>query len=388
MSGRVLLIIMDGCGIGAMPDSALYGDEDPKSATLQHVAEAVDGLNAPTLTSLGLGRIASIQGAPPVSRPKGAFGKLSELSMGKDSVTGHWEMMGIVSETPFPTYPKGFPPDLMVEFETAIGLRTLGNYPASGTDIIKKLGEEHCRTGFPIVYTSADSVFQIAAHESIVPVSELYKMCETARKLLSPPHNVQRVIARPFVGAHPAGFKRTENRKDYPLAPVEPNVLTVLNDSGVKCDAIGVIGEFFPTGYFRNFQRTRSNQAHMDAILTAVKSSDFQFLFANCEDFDMLYGHRNDPIGFSKAITEFDRALADVLAVIHDDDLLIISADHGNDPLTLSTDHSRELVPLLICGKSVRRGEDLGVRSTFADIGASVCAALNVKWNGPGTSFI
>jgi phosphopentomutase len=360
---RVLLIVMDGCGVGAMPDAAAYGAADPVSATLPHVAAAVGGLHLPTLQRLGLGNIAPILGVAPSPNAIGGWGRLAEASAGKDSVTGHWEMMGITTKTPFPTYPHGFPPALIAEFEDKIGRGTLGNIASSGTAILTQLGQEHIAMGKPIVYTSADSVFQVAAHERIVPLEELYAICETARALLTAPNNVQRVIARPFLGDAP-NFQRTENRRDYPLPPPEPNFLTTLADAGKTTYAIGVVADLFPRACFARAERTQSNAASFAAILEAVQNGSDDFLFANCEDFDMLYGHRNDPVGFARALEAFDAALATLLDALRPDDLLLLTADHGNDPTTVSTDHSREYVPLLVYGIGFRG--DLETLPAFA----------------------
>lgn len=384
MAGRVVLIVLDGCGVGAMPDAVQYGGDDALSATLPHVADAAGGLDLPALASLGLGRIAPIRGVPAAGPVKGAYGRMAERSAGKDSVTGHWEMMGIVSERPFPTYPSGFPSSLVATFERQIGRETLGNKPASGTEIIKELGEEHVRTGKPILYTSADSVFQLAAHEDVVPLAELYRICEVARRLLVAPHNVQRVIARPFAGADAASFRRTGNRRDFPLAPLADNVLSALAAAGVRVHGIGVVADLFPHSYFTAWKRTQSNAEHLSAIRQTLDEGGFDFLFANCEDFDMLYGHRNDPAGFARALVDFDAALARIIASLEPDDLLLLTADHGNDPTTPSTDHSREFVPILAFGGGVGAGQDLGTRAAFADIGATIMAHLGVAWNGPG----
>ncbi len=364
---RAILIVMDGCGVGAMPDAANYRATDSLSATLPHVADAAaHGLHLPTLERLGLGNIAPILGVAPIPNATGGWGRIAEASAGKDSVTGHWEMMGIVTPTPFPTYPHGFPAVLMAEFEARVGRGTLGNVASSGTAILTQLGLEHMQTGKPIVYTSADSVFQIAAHESIVPLETLYGMCETAREMLVAPDNVQRVIARPFAGDSPDSFRRTENRRDYPLPPPEPNFLTQLADAGKTAYAIGVVADLFPRAYFARAARTQTNAASLAAILAAIQNGSEDFVFANCEDFDMLYGHRNDPDGFARALEAFDAALSGILAVLRPSDLLLITADHGNDPTTASTDHSREYVPLLVCGGEF--SGDLGTRPTFADV--------------------
>ena len=372
---RVILIVLDGCGVGALPDAAAYGTVDPGSATLPHVAEAVGGLTLPALQRLGLGNIAAIQGVAPEPNADGGWGRMAEASAGKDSVTGHWEMMEIVTEVPFPTYPDGFPHQIIQEFEARIGRGTLGNMASSGTAILTALGEEHIKTGKPIVYTSADSVFQVAAHEAVVPLGELYAMCEAARVLLVAPNNVQRVIARPFTGDGPETFRRTENRRDFPLPPPEPNFLTALADAGKTAHAVGVVADLFPRRYFARAERTGSNPAALAAILDAVRHGGEDFLFANCEDFDMLYGHRNDPHGFARTLEAFDAALAGIIDALRPNDLLILTADHGNDPTTPSTDHSREYVPLLVYGDAL--SGDLGTRPAFADV-----SQIAEKWLG------
>jgi len=371
---RVIIIVLDGCGVGAMPDAAAYGPEDAGSATLPHVAEAVGGLTLPTLARLGLGNVTAIKGVPP-QVGAGGWGRLAEASAGKDSVTGHWEMMGILTETPFPTYPHGFPPDVITAFETAIGRPVLGNVAASGTDILDRLGAEHQATGRPIVYTSADSVFQVAAHEEVVPLETLYQWCADARAQLTAPNAVQRVIARPFVGS-PGAWTRTEHRRDFPLPPPTPNLLTVLQNAGKTAHAIGVVADLFPRDLFAQANRTQSTPAHLAAILDAVQNGHDDLIFANCEDFDMLYGHRNDPAGFARCLEAFDAGLAVIVNALRPDDLLLITADHGNDPTTASTDHSREYVPLLTLGGE--RVGDLGTQATFAEIASMAAAWLGV----------
>lgn len=387
MIRRVILVIMDGCGVGAAPDAAQYGDfgvNEPN--TLAHLAEAAGGLHLPNLQRLGLGNILSLKGVPPVSQPLAAFGKMQERSAGKDTVTGHWEMMGVITEQPFPTYPQGFPPEVIEPFERAIGTRILGNYPASGTEIIKQLGEEHLRTGYPIVYTSADSVFQIAAHEEVIPLERLYEMCRIAREILKPPHHVQRVIARPFVGTDASSFKRTENRRDFPLPPPY-NLIDQLAEAGRKVYGIGVIGQVFAERGFAHSVRTGNNAEHLQATLEAMEQSA-DFIFANFEDFDMLYGHRNDPQGFAKALEAFDAGLEQIFRHMRSDDLLILTADHGNDPTTPSTDHSREYVPLLCYSPALGGGVNLNTRSTFADLAATIADifGLEPKW-GEGSFY-
>ena len=379
MMRRVILVVLDGCGVGAMPDAADYGGAaESGSATLPHVAEAVGGLHLPTLQRLGLGNIVPILGVAPSPEAPGGWGKMAEASAGKDSVTGHWELMGITTKTPFPTYPHGFPSALITAFEAKIGRGTLGNVASSGTAILTALGAEHLATGKPIVYTSADSVFQVAAHEGVVPLPELYTICETAREMLVAPSNVQRVIARPFLGDGPETFRRTEHRRDYPLPPPEPNFLSALADAGKTAHAIGVVADLFPRACFARAERTQSNPAHLAAILDAIRHGREDFLFANCEDFDMLYGHRNDPLGFARSLEAFDAALAGILEHLRLDDLLILTADHGNDPTTASTDHSREYVPLLIYGGALRG--NLGTRPTFADVSTLAADWLGVAW--------
>lgn len=380
---RAILIVMDGCGIGALPDASGYGEEDPVSNTLPHVAEAVGGLHLPALERIGLGCIAPIKGLSGTGAV-GAWGRSAIASVGKDSVTGHWEMMGIVIERPFPTYPNGFPKTLIEDFEHAIGRKILCNSAGSGTEIIKQYGREHIDTGYPILYTSADSVFQIAAHEVIIPLDELYRICEIARELLVAPNNVLRVIARPFIGDTPENYHRTENRRDFPLAPPPHSLLNFLKETGVSSHGIGVVCDLFPTSLFTRAQRTQSNAAHLSAIKSALNAGQESFLFANCEDFDMLYGHRNDPAGFAWALSEFDASLSDILIGLRPDDLLIITADHGNDPTTKSTDHSREYVPVLAYGKAVRRNAGFLSRMTLADIAATVALWLELPWKGVG----
>jgi len=365
---RAILIVLDGCGAGEAPDAADFGDHDHPS-TLLHVWQAVGGFEAPFLRRVGFLCAGGIDGPTP---DLGLWGRLQELSKGgKDSVTGHWEMMGIVTETPFPTYPNGFPPELVSEFERRIGVEVLGNRPASGTQIIDELGPEHMRTGKPILYTSADSVFQIAGHESVVPIERLYEICRIARELLVPPHGVQRVIARPFEGDADHGFRRTERRKDFPLeAP--PNLLDRVGDAL----GIGVVPELFASRGFRPSARTQSNPEHERALFAALET-DARFIFANFEDFDMLYGHRNDPTGFARCLEAFDATLGRLLAALREDDLLILTADHGNDPTTPSTDHSREYVPVSVIhdGKAGPLGDVAGMTA----IGATVAGHLGIE---------
>jgi phosphopentomutase len=378
---RAILIVMDGCGIGRAKGGEPW---QPEGATLPNVARAVDGLSLPALERLGLGRVANIEGVSPDATVTGSYGASHIRSAGKDSVTGHWEMAGIQTLTPFPTYPHGFPPEIIQPFEAHIGRPVLGNIAASGTEIIQRYGGEHMATGSPIVYTSADSVFQVAAHEEVVPLESLYAMCAFARELLAAPNNVQRVIARPFLGSAAEGFHRTEHRRDYPLPAPTPNLLQALADGGRTTHAIGVVAELFPGAPIARAQRTQSNPEHLAAIRQAVVAGVEDFVFANCEDFDMLYGHRNDPAGFAAALEAFDDALGEIIALLRPDDLLLITADHGNDPTTPSTDHSREDVPVLAFSSSFTDAVDLGARKTLADLAATVAWWLDIGWNGVG----
>lgn len=382
--GRFLVVVLDGVGAGELPDAARYGDAG--SSTLTHVAAAVGGLDLPNLAALGLGSVAPIEGVPAVASPAASFGRMREASPGKDSVTGHWEMMGVVLDRPLPTYPHGFPAEVMQAFAAAIGREALGNEPASGTEIIARLGDEHLRTGRPIVYTSADSVFQIAAHEDVVPVEQLYAWCQAGRRLLVGEHAVGRVIARPFAG-QPGAFRRTERRRDYPLDP-PPNLLDELAAAGLTVHAIGKIHEFFNGRGLASWDATTNNRDHTEALIRAAAGREDALVFANLEDFDMLYGHRNDPQGFARALAAFDAELPRLLNAMRPDDLLILTSDHGNDPTTPSTDHSREHALLLACSPAHRPGRDLGTRATFADIAATVRQGLGLPAGQVGRSFL
>lgn len=371
---RAILIVLDGCGAGEAPDSPAFGDSD-HPATIKHVWEHVGGFSAPNLAACGFLDSCGIPSADQPIRPSAhrKWGRLRELSQGKDSVTGHWEMMGIVTAKPFPTYPDGFPIPLVKEFERRIGTQTLGNKPASGTQIIQELGPTHVDTGFPILYTSADSVFQLAAHEEVVQPDKLYEWCRIAREICVEPDNVQRVIARPFVGDKSGGFKRTEHRKDFPL-PAPPNLVDEVGD----VYGIGVVPELFGGRGFRVVERTQNNTQHEKAMEAAL-ASDTRFIFANFEDFDMLYGHRNDPVGFAKALEQFDGYLGTLLARLTTEDLLLLSADHGNDPTSASTDHSREYVPICLIGSEVEAGP-VGDVDGMSAIGATIASHLGIQW--------
>jgi len=381
---RVIVLVLDSAGIGELPDAAKYGDQG--SSTIPHTAEAVGGLRLPTLQRLGLGNIVPIRGVPAVLSPLAAYGKMAEVSPGKDTTTGHWELMGVILDRPFPTYPHGFPQEIIAAFEQAIGRRVLGNKPASGTEIIKELGEEHLRTGSPIVYTSADSVFQIAAHEEVIPVEELYEMCRIARRLLVGEHAVSRVIARPFVG-RPPDFVRTDRRRDFSLEPPAPTVLDVACDAGVEVVGIGKIEDIFAGRGITRAVHTHDDMDGLDRLREAMEEVREGLIFANVVDLDTKYGHRNDPKGYAEQLERIDGRLQEILEAVGEGDLFLLTADHGNDPTTPSTDHSREYVPILAYGPGVRPVL-LGVRKTFADVGATVAEALGLKWNGPGRSFL
>jgi phosphopentomutase len=384
---RVFVLVLDGCGAGQAPDALHFGD-DPNHPgnTLVHVAKACDGLKIPHLRKLGLGNLLSMKGGDPVEQSAGYFGRLMEASQGgKDTVTGHWEMMGIVVPERFPTYPDGFDPEIIELFENATGRKVLGNRASSGTVIIDELGEEHMKTGSPIVYTSADSVFQIACHESVIPIEELYEICLKSREFLTGKHAIQRVIARPFEGSGKGQFRRTERRKDFPLSPPE-NVLDRLTAAGVFTAGVGVIPEVFGGRGFAFAQRTQTNLEHYQATLKLMEEHDKGFFFVNFEDFDMLFGHRLDPDGFGEALETFDGYLGDLLEHLGERDLLMITADHGNDPTIPSTDHTREYAPVLMTSPAWPRGGPLGDRPTFADVGATVLQALGVDQGDlPGT---
>jgi phosphopentomutase len=375
--------VLDSVGIGELPDAASYGDRG--SNTLGNIARAIP-LRVPALRRLGLNRVADI-GGPPESDPVGAFGRMAEASPGKDSVTGHWELAGLVLDRPFPVFPDGFPRDLISTFETRIGRLTLGNSVASGTVIIDELGPEHMRTGRPIVYTSADSVFQIAAHEEVIPIAELYRICEIAYELAAVGLGVGRVIARPFVGS-PGSFTRTANRRDFALPPRGRTLLDCVSDAGLPVVAIGKIEDLFAKKGITHAVHTTSDEHGMDEVERALADHDRGLVIANLVDFDTTYGHRNDVPGYAANLERFDARLARLLPRLRPDDLLIVTADHGNDPTTPSTDHSREHVPVLLAGPGVRAGVDLGLRSTFADLGQTVADALGVEPLQFGTSFL
>jgi phosphopentomutase len=382
---RILLIVIDSVGIGAMPDAPSWGDAG--SNTVGNIAKARGELALPNLGRLGLGNLLQVLGTPAVPQPSGAFGRMAIASHGKDTMTGHWEMVGIRPAAPFRTYPDGFPQDLLDELCRRADLEgVLGNEVASGTEIINRLGELHMATGKPIVYTSADSVLQVAAHEESFGLQRLYKVCEVARELLVPPHRVGRVIARPFVGSDAASFKRTSNRHDYAITP--PHML--LNDiveGGQSVLAVGKIGDIFTDQGITWGAHTKDNADGIRLIHECLDRDESGLIFANLVDFDMLYGHRRDVEGYAKALIAFDEALPALLTKLGAADLLVVTADHGNDPTFKGTDHTREYVPMLMAGEAIRAGADVGTRTTLADLGATVAELLGVAYDGAGTSF-
>lgn len=381
---RIILVVLDSVGIGEMPDAACYGDAG--SDTLGNIAQR-RRLRLPNLCALGLANIRPIAGLEPATGPSACYGRCALASPGKDTTTGHWEMAGILLAKPFPLYPNGFPPEVIEAFERHTGRRVLGNCTASGTEIIERLGEEHMRTGSPIVYTSADSVFQIAAHEDVIPLPQLYRMCETARRILREPHEAGRVIARPFVG-QPGSFRRdSAARHDYAVPPPEGMLLDRLRARGVPVAAIGKISDIFLGRGVTRAVKTRDNTEGMARTLEAIRADTDGLVFVNLLDFDMLYGHRNDVEGYAAALEAADAWIPSVLGSLRGGDLLILTADHGNDPTTPGTDHSREYVPLLSYGPGAKRGIDLGTRATLADIGQTVAENFDTHLE-KGTSFL
>jgi phosphopentomutase len=381
---RAVVIVLDSVGVGELPDAAQYGDQG--SNTLGNISRRVR-LQIPALRALGLPRIVALDGVEPVASPQAAFGRMAERSPGKDSVTGHWELTGLSLDTAFPVFPEGFPPEIIREFERRIGRGTLGNTVASGTVIIEQLGPEHLRTGRPIVYTSADSVFQIAAHEEIIPVPELYRECEVAYEMMVKGQGLGRIIARPFVG-RPGAFERTSNRRDFAMPPPAPTLLDLLKDAGFPVVAVGKIEDLFAKHGITFAVHTRSDDEGMDEIERAMGATDRGLIFANLVDFDTVYGHRNNVEGYATNLERFDARLSELLPRLREDDLLVLTADHGNDPTTASTDHAREYVPLLVTGPRVRAGVDLGTRDTFADLAQTLADNFGVGPVPNGTSFL
>ena len=383
---RVILLVMDSVGAGEMPDAERYGDAG--SNTLGHVAEAAGGADLPTLAALGLGNILPLRGVKPAARATGAFGKCAEMSAGKDTSTGHWELAGLRIERPFPTYPAGFPEEILEPFRQRTGRGVLGNVAASGTEIIQRLGAQHVATGDLIVYTSADSVFQIAAHEDVVPVADLHEICRIAREILDP-YQVGRVIARPFVGARPGEYVRTYNRRDFAMPPPEPTVLDRLHEAGWPVIGIGKIPDIYCGRGISEDIHTEGNLDGMQRTREVLERVDRGLVFVNLVDFDMLYGHRRDPAGYYACLREFDGQLAALAAGIDPGrDLVMITADHGNDPTFRGTDHTREYVPILAFGPATAAGVDLGVRASFADVGATLADAFRVTSPPHGQSFL
>lgn len=380
---RATIIVLDSVGVGELPDAAAYGDVGAN--TLAHTAAAVGGLHLPHLAAMGLGSIIPVAGVSPATVPRAAWGKMAEVSAGKDTTTGHWEIAGLILDRPFPTYPQGFPPEVIESFERAAGRQILGNKPASGTEIIKELGEEHMRTGRPIVYTSADSVFQIAAHEEVIPLEQLYAYCHMSREILRGEHGVGRVIARPFVG-EPGSFVRTANRRDFSLPPPRPTLLDAVKAAGLEVAGVGKIEDIFAGRGLTRTVHTEDNQDGIEKTIEFMTEDFAGLIFTNLVDFDMRYGHRNDPEGYARALEEFDAFVPRLQTLTGPGQWLVITADHGCDPTTPSTDHSREYVPLLVFGPEVA-ARGLGVRATFADVAASVAHFLGVPWDGPGNSW-
>lgn len=382
---RAVIMVLDSVGVGEAPDAHEYGDAG--SNTLANTAKAVGGLQLPNLERLGIGNLTHVEGVRPRRDTLGAYGRMQERSKGKDTTTGHWELAGLQLDRAFPTYPQGFPDEIISAFEAAIGRRVLGNTVASGTVIIEALGKEHMETGRPIVYTSADSVFQVAAHEDVIPVDELYAICQTARGLLVGEHGVGRVIARPFVG-EPGSFRRTAARKDFSLAPPEPTLLDHAVAAGIEVVAVGKVTDIFAARGITRSLPSADNSETIQATLHALDTTPGPaIIFANCVDFDSLYGHRNDPVGYAKALEDFDAAVPRLTGALSDGDALFIVADHGCDPTTPSTDHSRELVPVLVFGSRIQTGVDIGLRQSFADLAATIAQGLAIASPRFGQSF-
>lgn len=383
---RVFVIVLDGVGVGEAPDADQYGDVGANS--IGNNARVLGGINLPNMQDLGLGNLTNIQGVSPTTSTSGAYGKCKESSKGKGSVVGHWELMGVQTTIPFPTYPNGFPGEILKPFSEQTGRGVLANRPASGTDIIKELGEKHMETGDLIVYTSADSVFQIAANESIVPIDKLYRYCEIARKLLTGPHAVGRVIARPFVGDNAENFTRTERRKDYPLPSPEKTTLDLLLEAGHKVYSTGKIDDLFGHRGITKSAHTVNNDVAIQSAIAFLKEDFKGLLFANLIEFDMTYGHRNDPQGYARKLEEFDAYIPQIRYEMKDSDICMIVADHGVDPTTKSTDHSREFIPLLVFGKQVHANVDLGIRETYSDVAATIAEIFGLPAPALGKSFL
>lgn len=385
MPRRVIIIVLDSVGIGEMPDAEKYGDVG--SHTLGNIARLQGGLHLPHLEKLGLGNIDSITGVPAKPNPESSFGKMAERTPGKDTTSGHWEMAGVILERALPTFPRGFPKEFIERYELAIGRRVIGNEVASGTEIIQRLGEEHVRTGKPIVYTSADSVFQVATHEGVIPLAELMQICQIAREMLTGEMEVGRVIARPFLG-EPGQFYRTPNRHDFAIEPPNKILMEYVQERGLEVCAVGKIHDIYAGRGITNFETTKGNMEGVKKTLEYMTKVKSGLIMTNLVDFDMLYGHRNDVEGYARALEEFDERLPEICAALRSEDMLIITADHGCDPTLHGTDHTREYVPLLVCGPTLKKGVNLGVRSTFADIGTTVAEYLETEPIAKGKSFL
>ncbi|WP_270504616.1 phosphopentomutase [Paraclostridium sordellii] len=381
---RVIWMVIDSVGIGALPDSEKFGDVNVN--TLGNIVKAYKDIQLPNMIKLGLSNIDGIDSLDSIDNPIGSFGRASEVSKGKDTTTGHWEMTGVLVETPFKTYENGFPKEIIDEFERKTNRKVIGNKPASGTAILDELGEQQMKTGEVIVYTSADSVFQIAAHEEIIPLEELYKMCEIAREIMMGENAVARIIARPFVGK-PGAFERTSNRRDYSLSPFEDTILDTIKKSNLDVIGVGKIEDIFNKQGITEAIHTKDNMDGVDQTINYMKKENKGLIFTNLVDFDSKYGHRRDVEGYKKALEEFDARIPEIIDNMKDDDILIINADHGNDPTYKGTDHTREYIPVLVYGKNINKGYNLGTRKSFADIGATVADILNVDLPKHGESF-
>ncbi len=380
---RVILIVLDSVGIGELPDAHLYNDQG--SNTLGNIAKYYKDLKLPNLTAMGLGNIDPSNLLDKTENPTAAFGKAMEQSAGKDTTTGHWEISGLILDKPFPTFPNGFPKEFMERFEKAIGTKTIGNKSASGTTIINELGEEHLNKQFPIVYTSADSVFQIAMHEDIFPIEKQYEICQTARNMLVDDYQVGRVIARPFIGKA-GSFSRTSRRKDFSVQPPD-NILTAIQNSGKEVFSIGKIIDIFDGKGIDKYVKTANNKEGIQETIQAIKRNSQGLIFTNLVDFDMLFGHRRDIDGYANALMEFDQKIPEILVALKDDDFLIITADHGNDPSAPGTDHTREYIPILNYGKNIKADKNIGTRNSFADIASTIADALEISSPSVGESY-
>ena len=381
---RVIIVVLDSVGIGELPDASKYGDTG--SNTLGNIAAAVEGFSLPNLEMLGLGCIDGTRGYASVKSPIGCFGRMAERSAGKDTTTGHWEIAGITLEKPFPLYPDGFPEDIVSRFEAAIGTKTLGNYPASGTEIIKQLGQQHVVTGYPIIYTSADSVFQIAAHEEVIPIEKLYDICRKARSILTGRDAVGRVIARPFTGIE-GNFTRTDRRRDFSLKPFGKTILDYIKGKGLEVKAVGKIEDIFAGQGITDAVHIHNNMDGVNKTLDYIRQQFAGLIFTNMVEFDMNFGHRNNVIGYADALSQFDKRVPELLNALDDNDIFIITADHGCDPTTESTDHSREYVPLLVYGKKLKQGVNLGTRKTFADLAQTLAEVFDTEGSFNANSF-